>query len=197
MIACSRDIAVEKSLNFSDDELSYVIVYSPNLNIFLGSVYLKPECNYKNAIQALQDIRNFVVEGPEDAKVIIYGDWNLNCLEYKREIDSEVLEPYVKNPMFITIEDNAEISKAAAERAIATKLISIADELDWQQIFELPTFRKHQSDEKSHLDRIFCKLNTRGKVQHTETNKTRHDVIEFNAIIKAKPQKKKNRKLSS
>ena len=85
LIACSKEIDIEKSLNFSDEELSYAVVYSPNLNIFLGSVYLKPECNYKNAIQALQDIRNFVVEGPEDAKVVIYGDWNLNCLECKRE----------------------------------------------------------------------------------------------------------------
>ena len=67
----------------------------------------------------------------------------------------------------------------------------MADELEWQQIVELPTFRKHKSTEKSYLDRIFCNFNTREGVKHTETNKTRHDVLEFDAIIQTKVTEKK------
>ena len=190
LIACTNNIAVERSISHSDTEISNVAIYSPNKNLFLASIYLSPSRNHENAI-ALQEVRNFVLDGPQDAKAVVYGDFNLNCLEYKRDPDSGNLEPNIKNNMFITIEEDEGISKAAAEPAIATKLVSIADELEWQQIVELPTLRKYKSNEKSYLDRIFCNFNTREGVKHTETSKTRHDVIEFDAIFQTKITEKK------
>ena len=183
MILTSKSVIVEKHWEFSDDSTEMIGIYSPNLNTIIMSCYIPPVNNYLNTVTAFDEMREFMNNSPADASVIIYGDFNLNCLTYERNKD-DILEPnIIGGPPKDENEENVELSGNAAEKAIASKLINISDEFDLSQIVEKPTFRKHGTNGKSYLDRIFTNIENTSNIEHIESNKTRHDILQVKMEI--------------
>lgn len=182
LIATSKEIVVERQWKFSDEHISLIGIYSPNANTTLVAVYLAPNNDYKTTMLALDNMKRFIKEGPEDSNVVLYGDWNLNALTYEWNQEN-VLEPIIVG--YNETEDTqtqqshvqqfsvpsphsaAEcqplISTKHAEKALCAKLIDIVDGLNLDQIVSKPTFRK-SNNEKSYLDRIFTNIPMRTEV---------------------------------
>ena len=176
MIVTDKTVFVEKQWKYSDDATEMLGIYTANLNTALIACYVPSTTyDYNNTVNALEELREFLNAMNEDTNIVIYGDFNLNCLTYERNSDEDLEPMIIGGPL--EEKDESEISGSAANRALANKLIEISDEFSLVQILEKPTFRKQEGNGNSYLDRMFTNITIRSEVEHTESNKTRHDVL--------------------
>ena len=76
-----QKVALEKERKISDNATSKIVIYTPELNLNLITIYVPPDnldCGF--VMKALDGISEFIKENDEEAKTLVYGDYNLNCL---------------------------------------------------------------------------------------------------------------------
>ena len=178
LIGINKKVAIEKELKISDNATSMIAIYSPELNLNLITIYVPPDnFDYEFVMKGLDGISEFIKENDEEAKTLVYGDYNLNCLTFKADHCNK-LEPINKGRLREDFdEDEGNMSKNAEKIAIASKLIAMADDYEWEQIVKDPTFTKPNGD-KSHLDLIFTSLPVAKEVIHLKSPRTKHDVLQ-------------------
>ena len=186
MIAIDVNTTIEKVWKYTDDHSSYIGIFAPAYNLFIISCYIPPDNNCIKAMEGLDQMKDFITQGDKESRIYIYGDFNLNVLNYSHDNEGRY-EPTIKGLNQETNEDLENPEKLEGingERAIAHKLIAIADELDLDQIVMKPTYKKPKDEGKSYLDRIYTNIRNCSNVEHIETRKTRHDFLKTNAEIR-------------
>ena len=166
LIITSKLVFVEKKWCYSDDATEMIAIYTSNLNTTLIACYIPPtnRYNYTNTVEAFDELKEFLNTLPNDVNIIVYGDFNLNCLNYEKNEDDE-LEPVISGiPLEEEEKEEQEFSGTTADMAIANKLVEFSDEFNLEQIVEKPTFRKQEDRGKSFLDQIFTNIEARSEV---------------------------------
>ena len=118
LIGLNKEIAIEKELKVSDSATSMLAIYSPELNLNLVCIYIPPDnFDFEFVMKGFDDISAFIKQNDQEAKTLIYGDYNLTCLTFKTDSNNR-LEPTIKGRLRDDYDDDDEKMSKNTEKLI-------------------------------------------------------------------------------